>query len=464
MAFNIGDILDQLGGASGGDATQPVGESVPKLDEFVADAEGATLVKPYGEHVIRGVNVAKLFTEGSSPDSRYINALGDGGRHGWDSIVQVWHNGSTTALAAAGDNTTTARGLYRFHEGTISTSITDPTQPVDPWFASGLAYNATAVLAVRHSEDYATEEAPSQTVSRVKCLKCMDYDKDGNALTAIYTTNPAMHVLEEVYQYHLNRLKSASLALAALQDQIDWPYWFDWKTYNAEEISWNNGTSTVNIARFESHVALAQEHTLAEVLDIFCAVSGARWQETGGKLRFLTPDDETIALTIDESMIVPGSFTFTPLDGQVRPNTLIARFRNLDDTYLSYGYVEAIDETRQQREGRRRPQATRDGQFDREFPAMRYSQAQRLIRRQLEIEAKNPFTASFRMYRPGAHLLKGDFVSLSHRIPNWTNQKCAVLAVGLDLGATINEVELNVQAINTALYSDDWHGVVQPAI
>lgn len=467
----IGRMLAEAGyeglsDASGGTVTEP--ERLPATNVFNLDAKGTAIVRPYGWHVIAGANVEKDFYEpgsgGAGGDLRYKNLLGDGGRNGWEAAHKVWFGGNL--LTVAPNSSTTDAGYYRFHPGTKSTGVADTVQGVDPWFPTGLAYNGRAYLAARNSEDLSVEDAPQKAIGIYKCLKCENWDDQGNPSgTYEFTVNPARHIAEELTLGYMRSGYTLAQAQARVRARINWQSWVRFRDMCDATISWNDGTSTRSVARFVSNIAIAGEIREADLLDTVCALAGVTWQDDGGVIRFLLPTDEEVVAEFSPENMVLNSFEWTPIDGQVRPNTLIARFRNLDDEYLGYGYVKYSDDGRVRREKIRRPKDTRNQQYDREFPAMLYSQAQRLLRRQYEIEANNPRLAIFRTFWPGLRVLKGDFISVTHPDPGWVSQKCRVISSNLVLNgeAGIN-VEIQCQAVNGTLYSDDWHSVAQSAL
>lgn len=454
MSVFWGIDLDQISGGDAGNGSSGSGGSgtsgepsavASSLEQFITD-EGGILAEAYGEHIIAGYLIAHKYDAGPPPSSKIIVAGGSGV---WDSVVGVWYAGD--ALSSSPNGTTEG---YHFYPGTISTGVSDPTQPVDSFLSSGLAYNATAYLAVLLPERYATEDRPDKLRWRAKCKKVYTYDVSGNpSASKVYSVNPADIAVDRIRRYYeLRYPDDAALALRKFQERVDWPSYIDFQEYCAEEISWSNGTSTVDIARFECHAVFLQSANLSDALNVICATAATWWQDDGERIRFKIPTDTVPVHHFDESNIVSGSLQVLPRDIRERPNYLIAEFRDLDDTYLAPTKTppvfrqSLIDKVGVVNPGKRI------------FPNMNRSQAQRLLNRQLRLEADNPNICTLRGMGDSFHVLPGDFVTVSHPIPNWTYQRCLVLEVSVDSSEkAADEADFTLQAIDGDLYSDTDH-------
>jgi hypothetical protein len=91
------------------------------------------------------------------------------------------------------------------------------------------------------------------------------------------------------------------------------------------------------------------------------------------------------------------------------------------------------------------------------------SQAERLLARQLRLEADNPNIITLRGMGDSFSVLPGDFVSLSHSIPGYTFKKCLVLDVSADSAEkAADETDFTLQAMESDyLYSDNDHTAKQ---
>lgn len=436
------------------------GEILPRLDDFVTD-EGGVLAIASGEHLIAGHLIVHKYEGGPPPVSRFIVALGDGVPGRWDSIVKAWYAGEE--LAASPDGSTPG---YHFHPGTISTGIADATQGVDSFLTAGLAYSGTPYVAVRLPDTKAVEDRPDKLRVRAKCQWYPDYDVNGNQVGFAYSVNPARVAAGFVRAYYETRYSyDLALAFQKFQRRINWPLWVDWRDYNAATIPWNDGASARNIPRFESHVAFTADATLADALDVICASAGAVWQDTGEQLVFYGPAerDPIHHFHYDPtdtriSNIKDGSFNIVPRDLRERFNYLTAKFRNLDDEFLTEVTAPEV----------KRPDAIRKvGKLadERRFANMTISQAQRLLERQMRLEFDNPNIVTLRGLGDSLHVLKGDFVTVTHPSAAWNYQKCLVLDVNNDPAEkSPNETDFTLQAINGQLYYDTDHGPVQAYI
>lgn len=431
------------GTATGDGSTLP---AAPVIDQIITD-EGGLLAVAYGEHIVAGHLIVHKYDAGPPPSSTLVCAGGEGE---WDSVVKVWY--AAEEIAASPDDTTPG---YHFYPGTIPSSTTDPTQPVDGFLPTGLAYNSTAYLSVLLPEKYATEDRPDKLKWRPKCKKVYTYDVNGAPSAAtVYSVNPADIAVDRIRKYYETRYaRDNAKALRLFRDRVDWQSYKDWRDYNAETISWDDGTTTRSIPRFECHVVFTSDLGLADALNAICAAAATFWQDDGQRIRFIPPNNTEIVHHFDESNIVSGSLSIQPQDMRVRPNYIVAEYRDLDDQYLAPSKTPpAYRQDLIDRVGRVRP-------ANRNFPNMYRSQAERLLQRQLRLEADNPNIVNLRGMGDSFHVLAGDFVTVSHPVPGWTYKKCLVLDVSADSAEkSADETDFILQAMDSAyLYSDSDH-------
>lgn len=466
-------FLDEVSGGSagsgsGGPGTED-GEPVEDtLEEFASD-EGGLLTVAYGEHLVAGQLIAHKYSEGPPPSSRFVVALGDGE---WDSAVNVWYAGD--ALTAQSDGSTPG---YDFHRGTISTAIDDATQGVSNVLSAGLAYNTTANVAVLLPEQYSTEDRPDKLRGRYKCKRVYDYNADGVASSSkIYSVNPALVAADVIRRYYEVRYPNdLTTAYIKFRDRINWSSWYAWRNYCAATITWNDGTSSRSIARFECHIAFTGNIILADALDGICACAGTWWQDDGEQIYFKLPNDTAPVHHFHyglrdgggdqvRSNIEEGSFSLQPQDVRNVPNYFTAKFRNTDDTYLAEGAVgvryDGQDDTEDliSKWGK--------NAVERQFPPMNYSQARRLLKRQARIEAENRTLCTLTGRGDSFHVLKGDFVTVTHPAANWNSQLCLVVDTSIEPAESAPDlVTFTLLKLDSYyLYSDDDHKPRQAAL
>jgi len=458
------DILDKMaeisGGDSGngsgsGDSTTGASSSAPALEELITGPDG-DLACAFGEHLVKGHLLATKYAAGPPPSSIFIQAGGEGV---WESVVTAWYAGEEI------DESVASGPGWLFYPGTISTAINDATQPVNPFLPDGIAYSGTAYVAVKLPEKFSTEDRPDKFVWRAKCKKVWDYDEHGNELTFAYSVNPADIAVDRI-RTHYERLyeDDLDLAFSLFRARVNWASYTEFRNDCAEEISWDNGTATVDIARFECHVVFTGAVDLASALDQITASAGAFWQDDGEQFSFVTaaPHDPVHHFHYDptsrtRSNIIAGSVSQTPSDIRSRPNYLVAKFRDLDDPFLTEVSVVA----------KRPALIAKVGivKSERAFPNMNYSQAFRLLERQLRIESDNPLTITLRGDGTSLHVLPGDYVTITHPVLNYTFQKCLVLSASPDSAEkSADECEFTLLVLGQELYSDDAQKPIQEAL
>lgn len=427
------------------------------ISDFV-EGEGGLLAVPYGEHLVGGHLIVHLFDPGPPPSSIFTVALGDGQGQRWDSVVKTWFAGEELTFSPDGST-----AGYHFSPGNISTGISDPTQPVDSFLPGGLAYSGVAVMNVKLPDHLAVEDRPDKLVTRVKCLWTMDYNSNGGELGSSYSTNPARAAADRIRRYYEQRyFNDLALAYEKFRNRINWASWVNWKNVCDELIEWNDGTTVRNIPRFEYHGAFTEDVALADVLDDICGNCCSIWQDDGELINFLTPFDDTPVHNFDPSNIVSGSFSVAPRDIREIPNVISGKFRNLDDEKLTPASVEVKRDDLIQRIGKVSSQ--------RNLSNMTHSQAQRVLLRQLRLEAGiqgkgTTLTCSLRGFPDSLHVLPGDYVTVTHPVQNWNYQLCLVLAAAPDAAEDApDETDFTLQRIDGPIYYDTDHGPIQAAL
>lgn len=452
-----GPIVDPSD-VSGGSTSNQVAAAAEQIEEFAAEG-GGKLPVVYGEHFIAGNLIVNSFTPGTPNVSKFIVALGEGqgnlGGHGeWEAALAVYYAGEL--LSVSPDATTAG---YRFRRGFISTGVADANQPVDAFFPSGLAYSGTAYVAVKLPDALATADRPDKLRGRYKGRRVNIYDSSGNVTTAnVYSTNPAYIAVDRIRAYYEHKFRdNIALAQSKLLERVDWESLAAWATFNATLISWDNGTSVVNIPRFECHIAFTGELTLADALDLICASCGAQWQYDGERFVFITPADQTPIHHFNESNIV-GAPVAEPRDLRNQPNVFVAKYRDLDDEFLGFAATPPVRVTDLIKQ-------IGEVKTTRTLTNMRQSQAQRLADRWKRLECDNPVICALVGDESSAHVLPGRLVTVSHSALDWNYQLCLVLSAALVSGEDgVDTGEFSLQRIDDALYSDLAHGPRQGAL
>lgn len=453
-----GPINVDVGDVSGGGGSNTTAAAAAQIEEFAAEG-GGPLAIVYGEHLIAGNLIVHKFTAGTPNTSIIYVALGDaqgnGGGHGeWDSAVAVYYAGAAQSVSPDGST-----AGYRFHAGLISTAVASGPQQVDAFLLSNLAYSGTAYIAVKLTDAVATaEDRPDKLRGRYKGRKTFDFDSVGTQLASSYSVNPARVATDRILAYYEHKTPNdTALAMRKLQEKVDWESWQFWRQVNAGLISWFNGTTTVDIPRFECHIVFTQDLILADALDQICATAGTRWQDDGERIVFVPPLENAPIHHFDESNIITGSLRIEPRDLRERPNYFITEFRDYGDPFLGLSSVDV----------RRDALIKRVGEIKsaRAMPPMHKSQADRLTERMARLEADNPNICSLVGDETSIHVIPGDFVTVSHPIPGWTYQRCLVLSISLSSAEGAPDTcEFVLQQIDNPLYSDTAHGPRQEAL
>jgi|SRR5262245_1151022 len=446
------------GDVSGGSTSAAAEASAQLIEDYTAEG-GGKLAIFYGEHVIAGTELVRKFTPGVPDVLIALIGLGEGqgnlGQHGeCEAALAVYYAGDALSVSPNGST-----DGYRFYNGFISTGVSSGPQQVDAFLPNGLAYSGTCYIAVRLSDSRASENRPDKIKGRYKGRRINTYDGSGNVIaTNAYSTNPAYVAIDRIRAYYeFKHRDNIALAQTKLLEKVDWQSVDDWAKFNAQAISWDNGTSVVSIPRFECHIAFTDDLSLADALDRICASCGAWWQFDGERFVFYSPADQTPIHWFNELNIV-GAPSAEPRDLRTQPNVLVARYRDLDDTYLGFAAtppVRALDLIKQVGEVKE----------VRTLPNMNQSQAQRIADRWKRLECDNPVICTLSGDESSAHILPGRFVMVTHSLLDWDYQLCLVLSANLVSGEDgADRSDFTLQRIDTALYSDIAHGPRQGAL
>lgn len=394
---------DGLGGGGGGDigsggtgggGTGGTGTPDEKqLTEMQFD-EGGNLVVAYGQHLVAGHLIQYDYSAGPPPVTKFIAALGEGP---WDSVVKAYYAGEE--ITASPDGTTAG---YHFHPGTISTGIADPVQGEDSFFTSPPTYSRTAYAAVLLTADQSVEERPDKFRAICHCLKVANYNTSGVETDAgSYSANPA-------------RVAADVMKRAGLLSLIHWPTWVTWRDYCDATISWGART----IPRFECHLALTQPVDIPTALSFITQTACTFWQFDGVNIRFLA--------TFDATLVQPGNQVYTFTEANCRnvivgagdrrglPTGYIARFRDLDDDYMSEVTVEVYSEELETLVGAA-------NRIEIQLPPMYRSQAERICYWRLQLDGWSNIEVELTAFGGSSKVLAGDLIAVEHEVLDFTN-------------------------------------------
>lgn len=441
MAGELFDIFDNTrdgsggdyggggGGLSGGSGGAGFGaDPAPSVTQLQLQ-EGGKLALAYGRHVVAG----HLILHQTTAPVTILQAFGQGP---WDSIEKIWYNGQELLPAE-----------FNFHPGTVSTGTGDPVQGVDPFFSTGLTYSETAYVAARVPTAFANDNPPDKLRAVCKCLRVADYDRNGVQIGYGYSANPARVAADLI-------LVQAGLSAR----RIDWPSWAEWRDSCAKLISWDDGTTVRNIPRFECHVVFLDSVNLHDALNAVVATCASSWQDDGELIRFFGPDQTTPVHHFTPANIVSGSVRLSQRGITDRPNLARVKFRDLDSEFLSEASVSTDRQKLQELVGVVEAST-------RNIPNCNYSQAQRLLERQMRLDADNPVICELQGVGDSFHVLPGDYVWVSHPLPGWEYQKCLVIEASDEAAEKSSDTRSFVlQAINGELYRNTDHRPIQKAV
>lgn len=415
-------------GSGGGGGNTVTGAAVDtELDQFEPDGSG-TLALAFGQHLVAGQLLQQDYSEGPPAVNKLAIGLGEGE---WEGPVKVFWAG--TELSVSPDASTAG---YRFHPGSLSSGLGDAVQGVDAFFSGGLTYNSTAYVALRLTEGQSSEKVTDKHRGIYECKLVPDYSHAGIQTDAgSYSTNPA-------------RLIAWAAEQAGAVDRIDWVSWTRLKEYCDETISWDDGTSTRNIARFEAHPVWTGPVDFSTFLDAVCLLCCATWQDDSTFIRFLLPTDQQ-AIHHFELGVNSGTADFkpTPPDLRTRINKAVFRFRDLDDEDLQPVSVTVERPALQEQYGEVVQEIA--------IANCNQSQARRVGEYWMRLTTDNPNRAQLSGFSDSYHVLPGDYVTVTANMIGWNQQLCRVTeAADLSTATNADKRNFTVQAIDGAVYRD----------
>lgn len=440
------DGEDDANYPGGGSRTTPGSQTstVSTGDGFgtISQGEGGLIALAYGRHICIGNLAYYDHQAGPPPVAFAVYMQGEGP---WQECEKAWYAFQGEEIPESMDSSTPG---WHFHPGTLSTGPADTVQGIDSFIPTGITYNKTANTVVKFEEKYAAEQRPDKFRGRYKCRLVPDYDDTGTETdSGSYSANPARVAADLL----INR---GGLSTS----RVDWPSWVAWRDYCDGSLSWDDGTTTHSIARFEAHLAFTEAIDLPDALDVCCMVSCSRWQDDGSKIRFLLPTDMTSQHTFRLDNIVADKLQIIPADIQSAPRRIVAKFLDVLDEYFLEGSAELPNDTLIGIYG--------DRVSLRAFPNMNHSQAQRIIAYQMRLEAENPIFIEVTAPGDSLHLLPGDFCTLELGDASLDSYYLVIDASDNSSETTPDERVFRLQQIGAApgsgaLYSDSDHHPIQ---
>lgn len=429
------------GYTGGGGGTTPGSQTDTQSDadgfNEMAEGDGGVLARAYGRHICIGHLV--YFDHQAGPPPVLIAAYMQG-EGPWEECEKAWYAGEELDESPDG----TAPG-WHFHPGTLSSGPSDPVQGVDSFTPTSITYNKTASTTVKLPEKYSSEQRPDKFRGRYKCLLVADYDATGEEIGFSYSANPA--------RVAADALKRAGSDIA---NRFEWGSWFSWKQNCDETLTWNDGTESHVIPRFECHPAFTSAVDLPTVLDVCCLVSCNRWQDDGEKIRFLLPTDTTVRHAFTANNIKMGSVRIVPADLQQSPRHILTKFLDVFDEYFREASVEETRELLIDAYG--------DRVSTRALPNMNHSQAQRITAYQMRLETDYSLFVELTGAGDSLHLLPGDYCTVAIEDIFVDGNYLVIDASEASPESTPDERNFRLQKITGILYSDDDHRPIQRAV
>lgn len=356
---------------------------------------------------------------------------------------------------------------YVFRHGYIATDGADMRQLFDAAIPSGLSHNGSANAFVRLTEAQSAEDRPDGFKCIAECRRTFVYDSTGEPVNYLYNSNPPWVAMDRFLHFFQRRFRDRlDIAQQKFRDRIFWPSVTEWDKSCFKLIPWDRAGNGVNVfvPRAEFHGGWVGDVTMAQVLDEVCGQSFTFWQDDGEQIGFRPPGAQEPAHHFH-----PGNITRPPQRSvqrlRRRTNRFIGRFRDVEDQFLGAASVEPPDNTPQHR--LREDSINRVGEVrtERALGNMTYSQAQRIMEYIARLEHDNPVRVNLVGNATAIHLLKGDFVTVSHPVLGWEYQLCLVLTVRLrSAEESADECEFTLQKIDGPLYDDTAHRPRQEAL
>lgn len=426
------DVSYPGGGGGSTPGTQTSTEPIADGFNEMAEGDGGVLALAYGRHICIGHLVYFDHQEGPPPVLIAAYMQGEGP---WEACEKGWYAGEELVQRA---RTEAVLPGFHFHPGTQSSSVSDSVQGVDTYTPDSITYNKTAVTVVKLPEKYSSEQRPDKFRGRYKCLKVVDAQGAGLG----YSANPA--------RVAVDALKRGGYDII---NRIDWDSWSAWKGFCDGILSWNDGTNTHSIPRFEANPAFTTSVDLPTVLDVCCLVSCTRWQDDGSKIRFLLPTDTTPIHTFTANNIVMGRVRAVPADVQSVPRHILTKFLDTLDEYFREASVELRRDTLIDAYG--------DLVSTRALPNMNHSQAQRITAYQMRLETDFRLFVELTGAGDSMHLLPGDFCTISLGNIYLDGDYMVTDVTDVSPESAPDERNFRLQKITGSLYSDDDHYPIQ---
>lgn len=401
---------------------------IPDDLDLLTAVLGRPIVWAYGRHVVGG-NVI-VIDDSPTDHRRVFVALGEGE---WDAPENVFVNGETFT-----DRTGLADGQgFLFHPGKpgeAGTGGETGSQKISRWFPAGvtqLNFSHTAYIALWIPRDVAAPGPDLDIRGVYRARKLQEYDSGGAPTVYQWSANPAWEILDlllKFYKFPTSRIDFASFVTAAADCDV--------------LVGGNK--------RFESHLFFTEEQG-DQALDRLLATCRGFLTDYAGKVSLRV--DKARASVHDFSMdnITAGSFHWENADTSRRPNRIVVKFRDVDN---SYQHVEKIvdDETHQDK-------TKRITRAELDLGNSRYGQAFRIGKYLLSRATALPELVRLRGLQDSFHLMPGDVVRVKHDAAPWTysgvDPEFKEFEVIECTDLPNEERDLLFQEYSAAIYTDD---------
>lgn len=411
--------------------------------------EGGLLADANGLHAVAG----HLIFQERIPGPPIKTTLGYGlGDKEWDGVVRVTYAGADLAEVDLADDETEG---YHFHPGTVSTGTSDPVQGEDTYTPdTGKVYDQIPNVFIRVPSYFAIETSPEKFVGIFRTRKLWKYTDAGVPISQDYSANVADRAVDVIRQYYERYISDPSAALARFQARVNWPSYAALYNNAAGSLSWNNGTETLSINRFECHTVFTGALPLARALDAICQVACARWQDDGKQIVFRLATDQTVSHTFRWHNIVDGSIKRSMRKLANAPRHYKINFRNIYDPLLAPTSEKQI---------KRQALIDRHGErlTEIELPNMSHSQAQRIGEYQLRMEVDNPHLVQLAAPADSLKLLPGDYAQIDLQDTRIDGKYLVLKPKLKSPERTPDETEFLLQKIAGTLYSDSDHRPIE---
>jgi hypothetical protein len=378
-----------------------------------------------------------------------------------NGMAFICFGGSATWDQAGKYNSAIIGGTYLFRPGVIPTDA----QTIEHAFLgipTGQTYSGSANVFVRLNTAQSAQDRPDGFKCIAECRKTYNYDATGAEIGNDYSANPARAAADRGLFFFQRRYRDRlDIAQEKFRRRFNWPSWVDFRENSAKQIPWDRAGDgvTVYVPRFEFNSGFTEKTTLAQALDEICGQSATGWQDDGEQITFLPPSwPPAISHHFHPGNIVRAPQRSTAQNLGSRPNRFIGHYRDSESEFLEPAVVEPPDDT----PGAllREDSIDRVGEIRSEHAmgGMSASQAGRLIEYVARLTHDNPVRVNLVGNATAIHLLKWDFVTVSHPELGWDYQLCLVLSVRVrSREQAADEVEVILQRIDGELYSDTAH-------